>query len=671
MLADLAAWWGWCLALGLMAAPAGAWLFPLAGDRGYLAGKALTLVLGAFAAWWPATWGLVSFSGTGPMLALLAVAGAGAAALAAGYRPDWRGVFMGEAMFLALLLVGTGIRAANPDLEGLEKFMDFGFMNAAMRADAMPPEDPWMAGLPINYYYFGHAMAGLWALIAHVKADHGYNLAMGSLFAFTGCLSFRLVADALGPGRMGRAMGGFAALLVTLGGNFHVVIYGLFRPWAGSEAGRDYFFFPDSTRFIGYDPPTDDRAFTEFPAYGFAVGDMHGHVLALPIVLLACLTLMAMLRAAPRLRLAHAGLFGLLWGISYMTNSWDLAVLGLLALLTALTLAAKAGWARDGLDRIGAATLVIVAAAILAAGPFQQAFEPFVQGLRLTENRTPLWQLVTIYGHLLIPAALLAVAPLRPALRTPGLLMASILAWALLAMIAIPEIVYVKDFYGEEFARANTMFKLAFRSQMFGTLAACIAIGWLALRPGGLGIALAMLLALPLAGVMTYPGWSLEGRFTPERIATWTLDGLGHMDEQDPDDRPLAAMLADLPYAPGEIMLEAEGQSYSYEGRLSSATGVPTILGWFNHEWFWRGDLELVTRRAAAVRAIYEGPDDAQRCALLQRYNVRYVVIGGLERERYPDLKEVSLLQLGPVLFEQGTARIISIGPGGLCAMSP
>ena len=202
----------------------GAWLFPAAGDRGYLAGKALALVAAGFVPWWLASLGLISFSGTGPILAPLAIAGAGFVAWNFGHRPDWRGIVSGELLFLPFLAVGIAIRAGQPDIFGLEKFMDFGFMNAAMRADTMPPEDMWFAGEPINYYYFGHAMAGLWALITQVPADYGYNLAMGTLFALTAVLTFRhgrRCADAhagrhrAGPAGWAGSWAGFAAVLVT------------------------------------------------------------------------------------------------------------------------------------------------------------------------------------------------------------------------------------------------------------------------------------------------------------------------------------------------------------------------------------------------------------------------------------------------------------------------
>ena len=287
------------------------------------------------------------------------------------------------------------------------------------------------------------------------------------------------------------------------------------------------------------------------------------------------------------------------------------------------------------------------------------------------DGRTPVWQLLVVYGHILVPVALAAALPFARRFRALPVTVAAVLGWVVIVLVVIPEIVYVKDFYGIDYSRANTMFKLSFRGQMFAVLCACIVIGLLAQARTPLGLPAALVLSVPLVAVLTYPGWSLEGRFTPERIAAMTLDGLGHLDRRDPADRRLVELIPELPLAPGETVLEAEGQSYSYDSRLSAMTGVPTPLGWFNHEWFWRGDYDRVARRAADVRAIYEGQDDARRCDLLARYRVRYVVIGGVEITRYEALALPALERLGPTLFEDGATRLIQVGPGGLCTTLP
>ena len=38
------------------------------------------------------------------------------------------------------------------------------------------------------------------------------------------------------------------------------------------------------------------------------------------------------------------------------------------------------------------------------------------------------------------------------------------------------------------------------------------------------------------------------------------------------------------------VVLEANGDSYSDYERVSAMTGLPTVLGWYVHEWLWRGD---------------------------------------------------------------------------------
>ena len=60
-------------------------------------------------------------------------------------------------------------------------------------------------------------------------------------------------------------------------------------------------------------------------------------------------------------------------------------------------------------------------------------------------------------------------------------------------------------------------------------------------------------------------------------------------------------------------------------------TGLPTIQGWFTHEWLWRDDVTLVQERIDDVMTIYESDDVEQTKELLDQYQVEYIVIGKLE----------------------------------------
>jgi uncharacterized membrane protein len=78
-----------------------------------------------------------------------------------------------EASFALPFVAYLAMRGFNHDIYGLEKFMDFGFVNAALASPTMPPPDPWLAGATINYYYFGHVVAAFLIALTGVPPDGG------------------------------------------------------------------------------------------------------------------------------------------------------------------------------------------------------------------------------------------------------------------------------------------------------------------------------------------------------------------------------------------------------------------------------------------------------------------------------------------------------------------
>jgi uncharacterized membrane protein len=83
------------------------------------------------------------------------------------------------------------------------------------------------------------------------------------------------------------------------------------------------------------------------------------------------------------------------------------------------------------------------------------------------------------------------------------------------------------------------------------------------------------------------------------------------------------------------VIAEASIGPYRCNGsRISSATGLPTIIGWERHEQQQRYPDDRPPR-VDDVRALYTSPDLEEKAAILRRYNVAYVVVGDVER-RYP-----------------------------------
>jgi len=83
------------------------------------------------------------------------------------------------------------------------------------------------------------------------------------------------------------------------------------------------------------------------------------------------------------------------------------------------------------------------------------------------------------------------------------------------------------------------------------------------------------------------------------------------------------------------VILEAHGPEYTEFARISSFTGIPTVLGWPGHELQWRGSWDEAGKRMADVDTIYTTTDIEQAKQLLKKYKVKYVYVGALEKDKY------------------------------------
>ncbi len=83
------------------------------------------------------------------------------------------------------------------------------------------------------------------------------------------------------------------------------------------------------------------------------------------------------------------------------------------------------------------------------------------------------------------------------------------------------------------------------------------------------------------------------------------------------------------------VVLEANGDSYTQYERVSAMTGLPTVLGWYVHEWLWRNDVADLITKSGDIELIYTSKDEKQVKDLLEKYNISYIFTGSCEREKY------------------------------------
>jgi len=131
-----------------------------------------------------------------------------------------------------------------------------------------------------------------------------------------------------------------------------------------------------------------------------------------------------------------------------------------------------------------------------------------------------------------------------------------------------------------------------------------------------------------------------------------------------PGDAVAAACVA-ARARPGDVILEETGEAYSWSSRISTFSGVPTVLGWGNHEAGWRDDWGPILERSAAIETIYRDPSGDRARSLMRNLGVRWVVVGERERQRYGREGPERFSRVGrKILDERGTV-LYAVGDGG------
>ena len=111
-----------------------------------------------------------------------------------------------------------------------------------------------------------------------------------------------------------------------------------------------------------------------------------------------------------------------------------------------------------------------------------------------------------------------------------------------------------------------------------------------------------------------------------------TLDAVAFVDERHAEEADAIQWLANRSGQP--TMVSAPGtEIYQWANGPSSLTGVPTVAGW-SHEVGYRGH-DPYWDRVRDVRILYETSEARSRMALLEKYDVTYIYVGPIERERY------------------------------------
>lgn len=602
-----------------------------------------------------------------------------------------RRLLVGAAVFLVVFTIAFYFRGFRPYLNNqTEQFMDFGFMEAMYHQKAAYFDDFWMAGEKVNYYYLGQAVAVFLCRASFVTPDFGYNLMLVTIFA----LLFMMVTTLTGAvleafnvrKNLVRICGSILAGIVTCcTANGHYLLYKFILPFVGKFTGNevDDYWFPSCTNWIGIDPNLPDKGKTEFPSYGLVLGDLHAHVcnMMFTIPLLAILLNIAIGYAKSEgdttgslgakdanvdentakdkskdkilienllniVKSKEIVFLGILLGMYKGINYWDFPIYFVISgavilfcdykkygvsLKTTLTVLVK-----------GAYVLILSTIVIL---PFTLTFEKMMSGIMICDSHTQVYKFLVIWGVPIVVSVLFLKQIFSEAewkiknLKYHHLYMIVMILCAI-GLIFVPEIIYVRDIYEGEYDRYNTMFKLTFQAYIIFGICIGTAVGVFLdrgkeIKRYKVAAIITSVIVLVMGTYIFQAGndYGLMGIDSSERLG---MDAF----EATKADSNVYSIWGAIEYLRGldkedVTILEAAGNSYTYDDIVSVFTGFPTVEGWYVHEELWRDDPPELWDIRLEVSDFYQNGDKEFCRDFVDRYGIDYIFYGPSEESYY------------------------------------
>jgi uncharacterized membrane protein len=249
---------------------------------------------------------------------------------------------------------------------------------------------------------------------------------------------------------------------------------------------------------------------------------------------------------------------------------------------------------------------------------------------------------------------------------SPSHLFALLLALLGILLVLGPDFFYLRDQFGW---RINTIFKFYYQAWLLWGIAGAFGAAFLIQKlRSAWGLVFRFGLGLVLVVGLTYTSLGLLDKthgFDPTQ--GFTLDGTAYLDLQSPDEMAAVRWLRSAPLGVVVEAVSPTGGSYSNYAQIAELSGLPDVLGWMGHESQWRGGSLEMGSRQSDLQRLYctKNWDEAQ--SIINRYDIRYIYIGDLERSTYTSescstgLYEPKFSRYLRTVFKQGSVTIFEV----------
>ena len=298
--------------IGLAAFPLGFVLFPKLTDRGYTTSKILGIIIIGYISWILSVLHILPSVRLSLVILVLIMASLSIWYILRNKKEflnffvsQHKVIILSEILFLLVVVAWTVYRSYDPSINHTEQPMDFAFLNASIQSDIGFPEDPWLEGHAISYYYFGYWMMGVISEITGIASNISYNLSLSLIPALLATSVFGLVYNLTSSKKNFKQISIISGLMVTLlisvTGNLEGIlelmrtngigsfnycdwihIKGMEIPIGDATHGwlpQEFWWWFRASRVINSFEGMEATDFTiqEFPFFSFLLGDLHPH----------------------------------------------------------------------------------------------------------------------------------------------------------------------------------------------------------------------------------------------------------------------------------------------------------------------------------------------------------------------------------------------------------
>jgi YYY domain-containing protein len=607
-------------------------------------------------------------------------------------------------VFFTMLIV----RMLSPNIDGGEKFMDHAFLASIMRAPLVPPPDPWFAGETLNvYYYLGYWCFAVLAIIAKIPSWIAFQLVLPTVSSVAAVQLYGI----------GKLLLKRVSLLPVI---CLFIVNPAFIYQYISETGTFYVLW-NSSRVIEAaitEYPLFTFLFGDVHAHAMALFNQTFFILIIVYLFTqwkklvnaekgTCAILIGIsLGTMPGLHSWDALIYGMIFGLAaifiwYQISDEENRESGTwFSIWCAHLYTDILGICKKPREVFGSRAVILYlwilvpVVTLVSYAPFFAMMRAYgALGIGFVHTRTTLTEFLLVFGWFLVLMActlysdinkrpyllLIAVPFIVTGYLVIGLVLV-LLAYIIarhegvtdfligcgLLLVLLCELVYMVDGMGPDWYRMNTIFKSYLPAWLLIGIGSLCSVSIHAekfihqtfpderrgrindfITKCTIGVTLVAILVTPFIG-------TLNG------FGDITLNGHAWLGRHHPDDYAAIEYLHSYydGWSPGTYaIVEAGGGDYQYNARISSATGIPTILGWSFHEMNWRADNPpgWYGERTTDITTIYEQPD--QSSEIMAKYNANLLIVGLPEREKYqiPEGPDAYFPYLVPIFTEGET----------------